>query len=117
MDDMVNNSGIWKAHPYIAPDESYIIYDAEVSNIPDNGDLFMSFNINGTWSKALSLGANINTEVSETTATVSPDGNYLFFNRGEEKTSEDGTIYWDTDLYWVDFVQLKKEILENRDND
>jgi len=29
-----------------------------------------------------------------------------------ENTREDGTKYWTGDAYWVDFIQLKKEILE-----
>ena len=113
MNDTVNFSGKWRAHPYIAPDESYIIFDAETTDIPENGDLFISFNNNGTWSKARSLGPKINTEMSETTATVSPDGKYLFFNRGVEKIAKDGSTYWESDIYWVDFNQLKKEILKN----
>ena len=40
--------------------------------------------------------------MSETTATVSPDGKYLFFNRGVEKKGEDGSTYWESDIYWVD---------------
>ncbi len=113
MNGTVNFSGKWRAHPYIAPDESYIIFDAETTDIPENSDLFISFNNNGTWSKARSLGPKINTEMSETTATVSPDGKYLFFDRGVEKKGEDGSTYWESDIYWVDFNQLKKEILKN----
>ncbi|WP_322287211.1 hypothetical protein [Aquimarina sp. 2201CG5-10] len=113
MNETVNFSAKWRAHPYIAPDESYIIFDAETTDIPENGDLYISFNNNGTWSKARSLGPEINTEMSETTATVSPDGKYLFFNRGEEKKGEDGITYWESDIYWVDFNQLKKELQKN----
>lgn len=111
--DTVNFSGNWIAHPYVAPDESYIIFDAETTNIPENGDLFISLNRNGTWSKPRSLGPKINTEMSETTATVSPDGKYLFFNRAIEKKGEDGNNYWESDIYWVDFDRLKREILKN----
>ena len=117
MNDTVNFVGKWRAHPYIAPDESYIIFDAETTDIPENGDLFISFNNNGTWSQVYSLGPKINTEMSETTATVSPDGNYLFFDRGVEKTGEDGNTYWVSDIYWVDFNQLKKEILKGTSSD
>ena len=108
MNEAVNLSGKWRAHPYIAPDESYIIFDAETTDIPNNNDLFISFNNNGTWSKARSLGPKINTKISESGATVSPDGKYLFFSRTEEKDNEDGGTYWKSDLYWVDFIKLKK---------
>lgn len=116
MKETVNLPGKWRAHPYIAPDESYIIFDAETTDIPHNSDLFISFNNNGTWSKARSLGPKINTKISESGATVSPDGKYLFFSRTEEKDNEDGGTYWKSDLYWVDFIKLKKELKENKNS-
>lgn len=113
MGDEINSNGKWIAHPYIAPDESYLIYDSEKATEPDNGDLFISFNQNGTWTESYSLGPKINTQLSEGAATVSPDGKYLFFSRSEEKASEDGSTYWVSKIYWVDFIQLKQAILEN----
>jgi len=59
------------------------------------------------------LGPKINTKLSEGAATVSPDGKYLFFSRGVEEVREDGSKVWTGNLYWVDFIKLKKEILEN----
>ena len=56
MDDAINANGRFIAHPYIAPDESYLIYDSEKATEPDNNDLFISFNNNGTWSKSYNLG-------------------------------------------------------------
>ena len=109
----INSPGKWIAHPFIAPDESYIIYDAERTDIPENGDLFISFNINGIWTESYNLGPKINTKLSEGGATVSPDGKYLFFGRAEEKIREDGSTYWTGNIYWVDFIQLKKELIEN----
>jgi len=113
----INHPGKFIAHPYVAPDESYLIYDAERTSDYENGDLYISFNQNGTWTKSYSLGPKINTKLSEGGATVSPDGKYLFFSRGSEKVRKDGSKYWTTSLYWVDFVRLKKEIMEKiRDN-
>ena len=116
MGKAINYPGTWIAHPYVAPDESYIIYDAERTSEYENGDLYISFNQNGTWSKSYSLGPKINTKIGEGAATVSPDGKYLFFSRGSEKVRKDGSKYWTGGLYWVDFVQLKKEILEKHKN-
>lgn len=115
MDDAINANGRFIAHPYIAPDESYLIYDSEKATEPDNNDLFISFNNNGTWSKSYNLGPKINTEQSEGAATVSPDGKYLFFGRSEKKTKEDGSTYWTSKLYWVDFIQLKNKLIKNTD--
>lgn len=113
MGDVINTNGKSIAHPYIAPDESYLIYDSEKATEPNNGDLFISFNQNGSWTESYSLGPKINTKISEGTATISPDGKYLFFSRGEEKVREDGSTYWVSKTYWMDFIKLKKEILEN----
>ncbi len=113
MSDVINTNGTWIAHPYISPDESYLIYDSEKASEPDNGDLFISFNQDGTWSESYSLGPKINTKLSEGAATVSPDGEYLFFSRSEEKVKEDGSSYWVSKMYWTDFIKLKKELLEN----
>ncbi|WP_025743345.1 PD40 domain-containing protein [Aquimarina pacifica] len=108
----INFSGKWIAHSYIAPDESYIIYDAERTSINENGDLYISFNHNGNWTNSCSLGPKINTEQNETGASVSPDGKYLFFSRSFEKTTEDGSTYWTGNIYWIDFTQLKKKLLQ-----
>lgn len=101
------NSGAWIEHPYIAPDESYMIFGSERSSGFGECDLYISFKENGVWSESYNLGSKINTEQCEMTASVSPDGKYLFFHRGGE---DNGNIYW------VDFIQVKKEILENRNS-
>lgn len=106
----INHPGKWIAHPFIAADESYVIYDAERTTAHENGDLYISFNKNGAWTKSYSLGPEINTQLSEGAATVSPNGHYLFFSRGEERVREDGSTYWTGDLYWVDFIRLKEKI-------
>jgi Periplasmic component of the Tol biopolymer transport system len=71
-----------EADPYIAPDESFIIYSAERANGAGEGDLFISFNKDGKWSAPQSLGPKINTSDYEYTPLVSPDKKYLFFSRG-----------------------------------
>jgi Tol biopolymer transport system component len=45
------------------------------------------------------LGPEINTDQCEMTASVSPDGKYLFFHRGGEDNG---------DIYWIDFRPTKK---------
>lgn len=97
------NTGDNIAHPYIAPDESYLIFDGLRSSGLGDCDLYISFNENGVWSEAYNLGANINTEMCEMTASVSPDGKYLFFHRGDEK-EDSGNIYW------ADFNKLIKDL-------
>lgn len=108
MSETINATGNWTAHPYIAPDESYIIYDTKSESGFGKSDLYISFNNNGTWTESYNLGAKVNTDQTEMCPSVSPDGKYLFFHRGiyeDEGKVEIG------DIYWVDFVQLKKTLL------
>ncbi|MBU1014754.1 MAG: hypothetical protein KKG99_17295, partial [Bacteroidetes bacterium] len=83
----INKSKYFGAsHPFIAPDESYLILDAPING---NSGLFISYKKeDGSWTEAVAFGHPINTEAYEGIATVSPDGKYLFFNR-------------DNDIYWV----------------
>jgi hypothetical protein len=75
------------AHPFIAPDESYLIFDVAVSGYIR--DLFICMRKpDGTWTKAINLGSPVNTyEGSEMCPFVSRDGKYFFFCRG-------GTEFW-----------------------
>src|SRR5262245_38782785 len=70
------------ADPYIAPDESYLIFCSDRSGGFGSGDLYISFNRNGRWTEPKNLGATINTKDFEYTPLISPDGKWLFFSRG-----------------------------------
>ncbi|HEV7859607.1 MAG TPA: hypothetical protein VGO91_13390 [Pyrinomonadaceae bacterium] len=71
-----------EADPYIAPDESYIIFSSERSTGMGEGDLYISFKRNGAWTAPQSLGPKVNSADYEYTPLVSPNGKYLFFSRG-----------------------------------
>ncbi|WP_117884170.1 PD40 domain-containing protein [Aureibaculum luteum] len=69
-----------KFHPFIAPDESYIIFDSKLEN--GNADLYISFRQkDGSWGAAIKLGNKINTELSDVYGSVTSDGKYFFFTR------------------------------------
>lgn len=87
------NSGKWTAHPFIAPDESYLIWDSEKDSGYGNSDLYISFRQkDGSWGRAINLGDKINTEFSEAYGSMSPDGKYFFFHRGYG--GDTGDIFW-----------------------
>ncbi|MCP5102719.1 MAG: hypothetical protein GY950_05050 [bacterium] len=66
------------AHPFIAPDGSYLIVDARTPAKPDS-DFYICFRkSDGSWTKAVNMGGLINTDGGEMCASVSPDGKYLF---------------------------------------
>ena len=101
MNDAIN-TGKYIAHPFIAPDESYLIWDAEV-NGENTPDIFISFRQkDGSWGAAINMGDKINTPLYEQHARVTPDGKYLFFWKGDVKTREDGSRYAVGSPYWVD---------------
>ncbi|MEM1406207.1 MAG: hypothetical protein AAGG59_05490 [Bacteroidota bacterium] len=100
--DEVINTGKWVAHPFIAPDESYLMWDVEREG--DYGaDIYISFRQkDGSWGTALNMGEKINTAFYDQSPRVTPDGKYLFFWKGEEKLREDGSTYLVGNPYWVD---------------
>lgn len=76
------NQGKWTAHPFIAPDESYLIWDSEREGGYGSSDMYISFKQpDGSWGKAINFGDEINTEGEDGGGTVTPDGKYLFFCR------------------------------------
>ncbi|GEM_PF-1155051 len=89
------NKGYGESHPYIAPDESYILFDA--TDRPGGygaGDLYISFRMyDGSWTESVNLGSTINTEDHEGIPYVTPDGQYLVFLRLTGGS--------DADIYWV----------------
>lgn len=80
--------------PYIARDDSYLIFSSNRHNSNDAGDLYISFHdINADiWSEPINMGEPINTWAQERFPTVSPDGKYLFFTRWTENNHMD--IFW-----------------------
>lgn len=91
------------SHPYIAPDESYLIMDAQLTG-RGKPELFISFRKKeGDWSKPINMGPVINATKTEFGASVSPDGKYLFFHR---RINGQGDIYW-VDAKIIDDLRKK----------
>lgn len=102
------NTGIWNGHPYIAPDESYLIWDGERAGGFGDADLYISFRQkDGSWGAAINLGDKVNTAAEERGAQVTPDGKFMFFNRMvPHKNGKAGT---QSDLYWIE-AQIIEEL-------
>ena len=91
-------------HPFIAPDESYIIFDSKREDGYGDSDLYISYRQkDGSWGKAINLGDKINTEAWEAAANVTADGKYMFFNRNIGSKN-----YENVDIYWVDAQFIEK---------
>jgi len=90
------NTGKWTAHPLIASDESYLIWDSEREGGFGGTDIYISYRQkNGSWGSAINMGDEINSDKEDFYASVTPDGKYILFNRGMD---DEGNI----DIYWVD---------------
>ena len=97
--------GPWNAHPFIAPDESYLIWDDQRESGHGGADLYISFRQqDGSWGDAINLGDKINTEFAEAYGSVSPDGKYFFFHRGYG--GDRGEIYW-VDAQFIETLRPK----------
>lgn len=89
------SGGKGTAHPFISPDESYLIWDSERDEGYGKNDLYISFRQkSGSWGKAINMGDRINTDLDEAYGGVTPDGKFFFFHRhlGEGKAN----------IFWVD---------------
>ena len=94
------NSNRNEEHLYIAPDESYLLFDSERPGGLGKSDLYISFlRPDGSWSQPRNLGSPINTAEYDFNGRVSPDGKYLFYCSGA-----------DGQLHWVDFQAVLRSI-------
>jgi hypothetical protein len=97
------NSNEREFTPFIAPDESYLIF-ARYGISTKNPDLFISFkDSKGNWSRAINMGEKINSDTNDLAPYVSPDGKYFFFVSQREKLNA---------IMWVNseiIYEIKKE--------
>ncbi|MEI6884199.1 MAG: putative Ig domain-containing protein [Bacteroidota bacterium] len=81
--------------PFIAPDESYLIFSSIRSGGFGQDDQYISYNRNGRWTNPKNLGPTINSSAIEYGSYVSPDTKYYFFSRpagwGPNAAAD---IYW-----------------------
>lgn len=104
-----NINGGKSFHPFIAPDESYLIFDGKREGGYGDSDIYISFKQqDGSWGEPINLGDKINTEAWEAAASVTPDGKYLFFNRNMNPDS-----YENVDIFWVD-AQIIETLRPNK---
>lgn len=113
----VINSSAPDHSPYIAPDESYIIFSSFRGGY-GRSDLFISFNKpDKGWTAPQNLGKTINSAAKDEYPYVTYDGKYFFFNSNRvsainKKRIPDGP----GNMYWMraEFIaKLKSEALQH----
>ena len=90
----INSKG-YESYPFIAPDESYLIFSgAKRADSFGDGDLFISYRDNhGSWTKAVNLGKTVNDEHDNRFPMIGRDGKFLFFVSDESQNGL-GEVYW-----------------------
>ncbi len=92
----INTAAERESNPYIAPDESYLIYFSTFGTAPDSPDLFLSLKTKDGWTTPKRIAAPINSSLSEFTPWMH-DGR-LYFSRQTKR--ENGFI---EDIYSYPF--------------
>jgi Tol biopolymer transport system component len=111
--------------PYIAPDESFLIFMA--AGRPDGlggYDLYISYKRNGQWTKAQNLGTPINSPADELSPKITPDGKYFFWASSRSAIDQPKSRPWTIqdlsngyhrpqnglgDIYYIDVGAVKIE--------
>jgi len=84
-------------HGFISPSQDFLVVNArnKEDDQRKDSDIYVYFKKkDGTWSKPINLGNEVNSNFGETCPSITPDGKYLFFSRYNE---EDGL----SNFYWV----------------
>jgi len=74
------NTAAPEFNAFVAPDESYILFSSFGRDDDlGGGDLYISRNIGGNWTKARNLGRPVNSGALDYCPMVTPDGSMFFF--------------------------------------
>ena len=110
------NSDKNEARPYIAPDQSYLLFQSNREGSLGFQDIYITVrNEDGSWKEPVSVGESINSAASDFAPSLTPDGRFLFFSsyRGIDPEILEGKSYrelletyrWPQNgystLYWV----------------
>jgi hypothetical protein len=86
--------------PFIAPDESYLIFCSTKPGGLGRDDIYISFKgHDGTWGPPVNMGSEVNSSGSENRPWVSRDGQYFFFT---------STRSGSRDTFWVKAAYLEQ---------
>lgn len=112
--------------PFIAPDQSFLIFMSARKGGHGRSDLYVSYQRDGKWTAAVNLGEKINSPGSEYSPKISPDGRYFFWTstRSTIATSQEKRLSFEEltkklrgagnglgDIYQIDIgaLHLEKE--------
>ena len=106
------NTDFIEYDPYIASDESFLIFGSDRPGGFGKSDNYICFRKeDGSWTSPINLGRPYNSSSFDLCANGTPDGKYFFFLSGKKTDVDKGEIGLisgekpeeDADLYWADF--------------
>ncbi len=112
--------------PYVAPDESYLMFGSRRPGGFGRDDTYICFRReDGSWTHPVNIGYPLNSTSRDNRINVTPDGKYFIFASGRTTDSPKGdaespplvATYGDNDVYWVDagFIEkLRSDIVNKR---
>jgi hypothetical protein len=104
------NRGPVDGMPYIAPDESFLIFASFRRGGYGMSDLYITFRgEDGQWTNPVNMGPQINSPYKDGYPWVTPDGRFFFFNSSRptilnERPVPDGP----GNVFWVDGAVISK---------
>jgi len=107
-DSLINLKGSRNAEPFIASDESFLIFSSNRSGGYGGNDLYITFKKeDNTWTNPKNLGPEINSEEQDFSPHITPDGKFLMFT----KEKYNGNSIVSRHIYWVStsFIEKLKE--------
>jgi len=86
--------------PFVAPDESYLIFCSTKPGGFGRDDIYISFRYkDGRWGPAVNLGEEVNSAGSENRPCVTRDGKYFFFTSTRNESR---------DVFWIEAGYLER---------
>jgi hypothetical protein len=99
--------------PYVAPDESYIIFKSIRAGGYGQNDIYISYKkADGAWTNPKNPGNRINSSADETAGDITPDGKYMTF--GSNKSMLWVSASFIDSLKHTNFVPYLKNKLPNQ---
>jgi dipeptidyl aminopeptidase/acylaminoacyl peptidase len=117
------NREYYEGNPFVAPDESFLLFKSSQPGGYGNTGLYVSFRQkDNSWGESIKLGPKVNSPENELEPRLSPDGKYLFFTsfRKHDPSVFKGKSYKELmalyesplnrygTLYWVDAIILEE---------
>lgn len=105
----INTRDKREANPFIAPDESYLIFAAGKPDNDSDSDLYISFRKNGIWTAPVNLGDAINSTISEFCPFVHAGQDRLYFSRLERGATRNTENIYYMDHFSKILASVKKK--------